>query len=438
MEAKEKDFSDSKMSAAENIKNPNKVMPNMFQCWVEKNMGSKNTETNRKTAVSTIVTKDDKPVDTNGHDAPTARLTDFKEAFKAFKNDGDGELSYAEVSEDTYLRKQIKNHIDVTKKDGKNEFNDVQEIVEKSSSNTSTSAYISYGEDIRSHSGLTELNDIYKKSNHLSADHKINTIIEKDDVISEVSSMDEIPRNMSNLGLVQEIKLITEKERTQWTNCISTTTKFYLMAVGMPLFFALLYSIAIFFPPGARDKAPVLLWTNGELETYNGKLTLCPSNKPNICSEGVSQIILVAIARLVAFASYGMVGFVFVSKMHSTIHFLSSTIFSQTAPIENMHRLHSIVGMIYGYLVLVHVIAHIVRWSMRGEIGLLVNSSPGLSGIVGMLSMIVVILSMTLAKRFQRKITFEARSTAHWCFTLLVLAMAFHTPRCRIIVCLFL
>ncbi len=321
---------------------------------------------------------------------------------KDFDTDSDGDLSYAGVSE------TLSSSISVSFDPAANLHSEVMKSP--------------------SHETLT-------KSNHSTTDGKINS--EED--IEVLSMMDEKSRTkLSNLGLVQEIKLSTEKERAQWTNCISPTAKFYLMAVGMPLFFALLYAIAIFFPPGAREKAPALLWSDGALETTGGKPKLCPVNRPNICSEGVAQIIMIAIARLTAFASYVMVGFVFVSKMHSTIHFLSSTIFSQTAPIENMHHLHTTMGMIYGVLAFVHTIAHLVRWGMRGELVLLVKSRPGLSGVVGMLSMVVVIFSMTWAKRFKGKISFEARLTAHWCLTLLVFAMAFHTPRCRTIVCIFL
>ncbi len=412
-------------------------------------------------------------------------IEDFRAAFKVFDVDGDGEISSDELSEmlsifgvssqtsESYLQELIK-EIDIDK-NGKVEFNDFLELMRSCATSTSgtsscgdTSEYYEDRElrhafdkiDSNNNGKVTmkELKDLLKKTNHFLKDVEIDAIIQQFDEdgdgelnFSEFMQMvsfspgetfeppvAKLPRKISNIALAQEIKASAEKERARWTNCISRTTKFYLMAVGVPMMFAILYAIAILFPPDAREKVPILLWTDGELKIENGKASLCPTNRPYICSEGITQIILIAIARVSAFASYVMVGFVFVSKMHSTIHFLSSTIFSQTAPIENMHRLHSIMGRIYGVLALVHTVTHIVRWGMRGEIALLVISRPGLSGIFGMLSMAVAVLSMTLAKRFKGRISFEARFTAHWSFTVLVLAMAFHTPRCRTITCIFL
>ncbi len=400
-------------------------------------------------------------------------IEDLKAAFKIFDTDGDGEISSDELSEilrifgtssqtsDAYLQEVIE-EIDIDK-NGKIEFNDFLELMRSCSYDTSEDNDLKYAfdkidSDENGFVTMKELKDLLRKTNYFLKDVEIDAIIEQFDEdgdgklnFGEFKRMvsfspgdkpeppvAKLPRKISNLALAQEIKATAEKERSRWTSCISRTTKFYLMAVGMPMLFALLYAIAILFPPDARAKVPVLLWTDGELKFEDEKATLCPTNRPYICSEGITQIILIAIARVSAFASYVMVGFVFVSKMHSTIHFLSSTIFSQTAPIENMHRLHSIMGRIYGVLALVHTVTHIVRWGMRGELALLVLSRPGLSGVLGMLSLAVAVLSMTLAKRFKGKISYDARFTAHWSFTVLVLAMAFNTPRCRTITSIFL
>ncbi len=416
-------------------------------------------------------------------------IADIEDAFNTFDTDKDGKISSTELSEilsifslsahnseETYL-KQLINEIDAGK-NGKVELSDVLEVMKCTQYDSSTHrssdndddknlkyAFSMIDRDASGFITVKELKDVMKASANLltDLDIDISTIDQFDEdndgrltfeefkkmILMAPKSMPYKPprpglmrekseRTNGNLGLAQK-GWFAEKEKVCWNNCFTPTFKFYLVAVGVPLFFALLYAIAILFPPNAIEKAPLLLWTRGQLIVIDGgKPTLCPVDKPYICSEGIPQIIFIAIARLTAFASYVMVGFVFVSKMHSTIHFLSSTTFSQTAPIENMHRMHSIMGMIYGGLALVHTVMHLVRWGVRGELELLVKSSPGLSGMMGMVSMTVVVLSMTLAKRCKSIISFEARMAAHWCFTLLVLAMAFHTPRSRIITCIFL
>ena len=89
--------------------------------------------------------------------------------------------------------------------------------------------------------------------------------------------------------------------------------------------------------------------------------------------------------------------------------------------IEDMHQLHSTIGVIYTIVVLMHIIAHFVRWGLRGELLFLGTSRAGISSAFGMIAMMIVVLSMTLAKRFKEKITFELRLTCHWFFTLFVL-----------------
>jgi len=61
--------------------------------------------------------------------------------------------------------------------------------------------------------------------------------------------------------------------------------RFYIIAVWIPILVSLIYAVAILFPPGARAKAPVLLWDNGFLErNENSKYSICP--RLSICSEG--------------------------------------------------------------------------------------------------------------------------------------------------------
>lgn len=219
---------------------------------------------------------------------------------------------------------------------------------------------------------------------------------------------------------IRNLADITSRRREKQTGKARPFFRLYLIVVGVPLFFSILYSVAIFFPPEAREKAPTLLWTDGFLvENDKGMFKVCP--RASICSVGIIQITFVAIARLTAFTSYVMLAMVFISKMHSTQHFLSSTKMRTFVPFEDIHHLHSAIGVIYTIVVLIHIIAHLVRWGLRGELLFLGTSRAGLSGAFGMITMIIVVLSMTLAKGFKEKITFELRLTYHWFFTLFVL-----------------
>ena len=229
----------------------------------------------------------------------------------------------------------------------------------------------------------------------------------------------------------------SKDERPSWWNFrLSPIARFYLCAIAAPLLMSLVYSAAIFFPPEARAKSSLFLWTDGHLIIDSGKAPiLCPA--PLLCSEGVSQIIMVAIARLAAFASYAIMGLTFVSKMHSSLHYLSSTYLSNFVPFEHLHDVNSKMGMMYTWLIFAHTLAHLVRWGLRNELSYTINTRVGLSGAFGMFLMMLVTFSMTLAKRFA-SISFERRFINHWAFTLLVVALCFHNPRCRIVTSIFL
>ena len=225
-----------------------------------------------------------------------------------------------------------------------------------------------------------------------------------------------------------------EKENSKFR--LSKNTRFYIFFLVLPTIVSLLFSIAILFPCGARQRFPLLLWTDGTLEiSEEGKWTLCP--RDSVCSEGAVQILLIVTSRLTAFASYTVIGMVFLSKMHCSIHWMSSTLASTIIPLERLHNVHKKTGTIYILLILLHTVAHFVRWSIRQEIMKRINTQVGFSGLIGILSIIVVVLSMTsLGKKAIT--TFESRLNLHYLFLVLAGALFFHTARCRYITMVFL
>jgi hypothetical protein len=233
-------------------------------------------------------------------------------------------------------------------------------------------------------------------------------------------------------------KLQSARRRWSWPTCSwNSMTRFYLQFVIIPVAVCIIYAIAILFPPGARAKVPMLLYTKGALtQTEDGVPILCP--RAAICSEGILQIVLIGISRLTAFASYVFTAHTFLSKMHCTSHALSTTYLGTLIPFPRLHNVHKVTGRWYGGLILVHTIAHIIRWIIRRDMSLLIDTPVGISGLVGVVCIVMIITIMSPWARKKDLLTFERRITAHWIFTLcLVLAMAFHSPRCGIITFVF-
>lgn len=220
----------------------------------------------------------------------------------------------------------------------------------------------------------------------------------------------------------------------RWLN-LSKQQLFYLVWVILPSLFSIWYATAVLFPPGCRSKWKFLLWTNGSLiKNDQGQPTLCP--RPSICSEGVFQIILISLARLSAFASYTVMGMTFVSRMHSSIYFLSNTYAAHYIPFEYLHKIHNKMGAWYAGLAVLHTITHLVRYAVRQEMTEQMKTTTALSGVVAIISMIAVTWSMTHAKRF-KSIEFERRLQWHWYFLVLTAACCVHHPRTRRITLLF-
>ena len=200
---------------------------------------------------------------------------------------------------------------------------------------------------------------------------------------------------------------------------LSPLNKFYLWALVIPMVISLWYAAAIVFPPAARSKAPYLLWTDGAL-TYNqqGHPKICP--RASICAEGILQIMLIVLARLSAFALYVVMGLTFISKMHSTIHYLSKTYLSTKIPFQSFHEVHKRTSKIFGFLALLHTFTHYLRYILRGDSGQILTRVH-ISGLVAMLVMMIVILIMTPA--FRERFAFEKRLNAHWLFFFVVVLM---------------
>lgn len=183
-----------------------------------------------------------------------------------------------------------------------------------------------------------------------------------------------------------------------------------------------------------HDKTPYIVWTDSaQSRTDDGRFAICP--RASICSEGALQVALISVARLTGIGSYVVQGMTFLSKMHSTIHFLSSTYIATIIPFESFHHVHAFIGSTYCGMITLHTIVHLARWALRREMAMCWTTT-GASGIVGMTAMAGVVFVMSpWGKKVSmcgRKLGFEDRFTGHWFFfCLLSAAICFHHPRTR-------
>jgi len=230
-------------------------------------------------------------------------------------------------------------------------------------------------------------------------------------------------------SVIEVMHLKQEKEEEHYSHYqLSDRQWFHLVFVGIPIAISVWYASAILYPPGAREKAPFFLWTDGAL-TYNenGVPEICP--RESICSTGGFQIFLIAIARITAFIMYPLVGLTFLSKMHSSIHALSTSYLSEFIPFPQLHKDHHKAGMGVTYLGAAHTIVHLLRWLIRGDMALL-GSRVGLSGFFSILLFSGTVWSMREKAKKMKNMTFPIRFWLHWIFMITAtFSICFHTPR---------
>ena len=150
---------------------------------------------------------------------------------------------------------------------------------------------------------------------------------------------------------------------------------------------------------------------------------LCP--REMICSEGLVQLLLIATARISAYALYVVFALALVTKCYCLVLWLSGSALAIYIPFKWTHEMHRLTGIIFVVCSLIHTVAHVIRWGLRGGgsyISRMLLHPAGLSGCVAVFFSLVAILPMwwhEWAKKL--KLTFEIRHTMH----LLVVCMGF-------------
>jgi hypothetical protein len=187
-----------------------------------------------------------------------------------------------------------------------------------------------------------------------------------------------------------------------------------VLSVCLIQLLAIWYAVAIFFPPEWTWNRSLkgLFWTDGAFVRGNGTIpdTVCP--KETLCSVGWAEILLLVLSRLTAFVMYVTIGLVFLTKCHSLTHFLSRTYVAELIPIEYLHATHKQQGMLFFVLAVLHTVGHLIRWSLRAELGRMVLKTVGMSGIIAMLLMIVIVAPMAV-EALKKRLSFELRISLH-------------------------
>ena len=158
--------------------------------------------------------------------------------------------------------------------------------------------------------------------------------------------------------------------------------------------------------------------TNAGVLEWNGDLR-------SVVAQTQTQMVLLGCSRFSSFFMYPALILVFLTKLRATGAFLSSTLFNMFL-YQDMHRLHVYCGWIILIDSCLHTTFHLARWSLQGNLHLLLYHTSGITGFIVILSAFLICMPMMF---FKNKIKYELRKLSHYLFLVFGIAMCFHAPK---------
>jgi hypothetical protein len=150
--------------------------------------------------------------------------------------------------------------------------------------------------------------------------------------------------------------------------------------------------------------------------------------KDLLCSWGLAEVLLLAAARVTAYAMYAPLIFIFVSKCKGIGTILHGSGLELWLPLPELHEFHVLMGHELWILGLAHTVCHLIRWGLRGSASfkLLWSSACGRSGAIAMF-MLMPIMFMAGPRRLRKLVSWEVRKVMHMTSIGYAIALCFHS-----------
>lgn len=209
----------------------------------------------------------------------------------------------------------------------------------------------------------------------------------------------------------------------------------------VPVCILVAYASLIFIPLGVNSPGMLNQKAAGNTSVVTDSvvMSLCTGMSSHICSEGFTQILLLAVSRLSAYSLYVTLAMSVISKCYCTMLFLQSTVLSLHLPFRHVHDLHRLAGLAFAWASLIHTAAHLTRWALRqadstksisfeDSIGYHLTSPTGISGVFAIILLGISILPMWRAHFFSKtlKVSFERRHTLHLLVVPMMIVLCWH------------
>ncbi|KAL7550023.1 hypothetical protein ACHAWF_015459 [Thalassiosira exigua] len=193
-------------------------------------------------------------------------------------------------------------------------------------------------------------------------------------------------------------------------------------------FVSLLFCLLqIFLPPpfGMRMTSAEVAATG--LASGCDGLEQCVCPRETVCATDAFSMALLALARCSAFFDYPLYMMMFLTKAHNINNILRRTVLREWCDFGDMHRVHTLFGIIIGVETMSHSFFHMLRWGLNSQIKLLVDTTTGITGLVAMAATPLIVWPM-IVPAIKKRLRFELRKGLHYLSWVWVVALLWHAP----------
>lgn len=217
-------------------------------------------------------------------------------------------------------------------------------------------------------------------------------------------------------------------EMTSSSSTSSTTTRPWVLpnmywSVGLCMIFCCFYVIIKVFTPIPMG----LLSTECELCQHESSPKYCICIRETIMASTWIELFCIANSRITAYLLYPLYILLNLTMARNLRSKLQHTIIVEYIPLTKAHHLHKWCGTIVGVGIIWHSIWHIIRWSIQGNLYLLLNHRTGITGLFGFIITFFLVWPMRL-NALKQSISFEIRKRIHYLSWLWMIALMLHAP----------
>lgn len=157
---------------------------------------------------------------------------------------------------------------------------------------------------------------------------------------------------------------------------------------------------------------------------FDASLIVCVCPRPTVCVHNNTELAFLVLSKLAANFAYPLYILLFLTKAHNLRSMLERTYLSELLPLDDLHQLHTIAGVLASVAGVFHSFWHFMRWGPNGGSSVW-GSLTSVSGLIAFAITPLIVLPMAVPS-LRRCLPFEWRKSAHYLSLMWGVALCFH------------